>query len=259
MITFSNLGKDGRLGNQMFQIASTIGIAVKNNHDFSFPTWTCYYNGVNCFDFFENNLPNFNGNIQETITEKEFKYYPITLNENINYDLYGFFQSEKYFEHCKDLISHFFTPKKEVYDKLIEEYDNILGSSCSIHVRRGDYLNHPSIYPINEMEYYKNSISIIENEVEKDINFLVFSDDLNWCKQNFIGEKFVFIETGIHVKDMILMSMCKNNIITNSTFSWWSAWINKNQNKKIISPKKWFSDNSNLYDGDIIPNNWVKI
>jgi hypothetical protein len=259
MITFLNLGKYGRLGNQMFQIASTIGIAVKNSHDFSFPVWRCHYNNINCFEYFENNLPIFNGGTQQSITEKEFKYSPINLNKRINYDLFGYFQSEKYFEHCKDLVSYFFNPKKEIYYDLENKYKNILENSCSIHVRRGDYLSNTSVYSINEMEYYKNSISEIQTNKQKELNFLVFSDDLDWCKKNFIGNNFVFVKTENHVKDMILMSMCENNIITNSSFSWWAAWINKNKNKKIIAPKKWFTKNSNLYDGDIIPNNWIKI
>jgi len=225
MVTFSNLGKYGRLGNQMFQIASTIGIAKKNGHDFYFPTWRCHYNGIECQDFFENKLPTTNEIYKTSYVEKNFTYSEIFLDKEINYDLYGYFQSQKYFENCIDEIKFFFTPKNEIVSSLRNEFLSVLKNSCSIHVRRGDYLNFQEVHPVQKIEYYKNSIEHIKSKFGEDINFLIFSDDLHWCKENFVGEKFTFISTGNHVKDMILMSMCDNNIITNSTFSWWAAWI----------------------------------
>ena len=89
--------------------------------------------------------------------------------------------------------------------------------------------------------------------------FLIFSDDITWCKKNFIGDSFIFIENEVDFIDMYLMSMCINNIIANSTFSWWGAWLNKNKNKKIISPINWFGPAKPLNIRDVIPHNWVKI
>ena len=90
--------------------------------------------------------------------------------------------------------------------------------------------------------------------------FVVFSDDIKWCKENFIGNNFYFVENEKDYIEMYLMSSCNNNIISNSSFSWWSAWINENENKKIIGPKNWFGPSlSNISDRDIIPLEWIKI
>jgi hypothetical protein len=90
-------------------------------------------------------------------------------------------------------------------------------------------------------------------------NILVFSDDISWCKDNLKFDKMNFIEGLDNVEDMWLMSLCDNNIIANSSFSWWGAWLNSNFNKKVIAPLHWFGDSANLNTSDIIPTNWIRI
>ena len=85
---------------------------------------------------------------------------------------------------------------------------------------------------------------------------MVFSDDLDWCKETFLGNRFTFISGNRDYQDLFLMSMCKNNIIANSSFSWWGAWLNTNLNKKVIAPKKWFGPQLSLSSDDIYPNTW---
>ena len=105
---------------------------------------------------------------------------------------------------------------------------------------------------------------ITENQLEKELldfkqQGLVFSDDIDWCKGVFRGDRFTFIEGEKDYIDLYIMSQCKNNIIANSTFSWWGAWLNKNKNKKIVAPKKWFGSLISHNTKDLIPKEWIKV
>ena len=114
--------------------------------------------------------------------------------------------------------------------------------------------------PSRDRTYDKPSRTI--KEIDKD---LVFSDDIKWCKENFIGDKFLFIEEDRDYIELFLMSQCNHNIIANSSFSWWGAWLNKNENKIVVAPSKWFGENSEyikqegINDKDILPKSWIKI
>ena len=173
--------------------------------------------------------------------------------------LEGYWQSEKYFDKYADVIRHEFNfPELDYKNTLLAE--QICDSnSVSIHVRRGDYVNHPIHGGICTLDYYQQAIDIITTKL---INpkFFVFSN-INWCKVNLNLENAVYI-TGNYgkdsYKDMQLMSMCKHNIIANSSFSWWGAWLNNNQDKIVIAPQKWFND-PKINTKDLIPDRWHKI
>ena len=262
MITFNNLGRMGQLGNQMFQIASTIGVAKKNGIDFSFPNWICNQSGRNYQNYLKKNLPTSTiSNEIKVIDESCFNFNEIIIeNKNLNYSLNGFFQTEKYFKHCEDIIIEYFDLKDEFYQEINDKYGNILNNSCSIHVRRGDYLHQTTHHPVQPMEYYNEAIKKIYDKNIENVNFLIFSDDIEWCKKNMILPNIHFIENNINIIDMFLMSKCTNNIIANSSFSWWGAWLNKNIDKKVVGPSKWFGPAlSNHNTSDIIPKNWYKI
>jgi 5'(3')-deoxyribonucleotidase len=98
-------------------------------------------------------------------------------------------------------------------------------------------------------------------EMPKNSIFLIFSDDIEWCKENFpnISDKFIFIEGNKDYEDLYIMSKCKNNIISNSTFSWWGAWLNQNENKKVVAPLKWFGSSINHNTKDLYCDGWIKI
>lgn len=245
MVTYSKLEEMGRLGNQLFQIASTIGIAIKNNHEFVFKPWS--YSS-----YFKNPLPV--GIIQgQEIKEQTFHYSDITFSEG-NYDLFGYFQSEKYFAHCKDTILGYLDFKDEIIGN--EQLNKI--RDCSIHVRRGDYLRLKDYHPVQTMQYYNAAISYMENKGIK--TFSIFSDDMPWCKQNFRGHKFTFVEGNNETQDLCLMSKCPNQIIGNSSFSWWGAWLNRNNNKTVIAPKNWFgSAYANYNLEDLYCTGWIRI
>jgi hypothetical protein len=246
MISIKNFG--WRLGNQMFQIAAMEGWSKKTGYKIEYPNWE--YSKV------------FKGDFTNThkltpikyYTEKNFSFDEIP-NEN-NLMIEGYFQSEKYFNNCEEHIREIFDLRDDIKEKIESKFINLNFSELvSIHVRRTDYLKLPSHHPVCDMEYYSNAIKLFEG-----FKFLIFSDDMEWCKENFKGDNFIFSEGNGDYEDMYIMSKCHSNIICNSTFSWWGAWLNKNKNKKVVSPKKWFGTAySHFSTKDLYLNNWILI
>jgi hypothetical protein len=140
---------------------------------------------------------------------------------------------------------------------LSKKYGDVLSlNTCSIHVRRGDYIGLQNFHPVQPVSYYEEAVKIVGD----DKHFLIFSDDINWCKENFTFLKNkTFVLNNLDYEDLYLMSMCKNNIISNSTFSWWGAWLNRNENKQVIIPSKWFGISySHLNTNDLYCEGWIK-
>lgn len=237
MISFKKLGDMGRLGNQLFQMAATIALALRNNDDYVFPLWPSepFFSLTNCFSA---NIPN-----GPTFKETGFTYSPIPYQPNI--DLEGFFQSEKYFEDQKDIIRSLLTPKFGF---------GIQWDCTGIHVRKGDYNGLTKEYQQLDMSYYKEAMGMIGSK-----NYLVFSDDIAWCKSNFNGSNILFSEGRNAAEDMILLASCENQIIANSSFSWWGAWLNNNPSKTVIAPAKWFGPALPHDTKDLLPSSWTKI
>jgi len=201
------------------------------------------------------------------IKEKNFRFDNDILNSLDNSYLDGYFQSEKYFLENRRTILSDFTLKNSIDSNNMEVISTIeSNNSVSMHIRRGDYLNKEvsAILNICDLSYYKRAVDAILKLTHSPY-FFIFSDDINWAKENlsFINNiSFIDINTGSDsYKDLILMSLCNHNIIANSSFSWWAAWINKNPSKIVISPKKWFNINSrnSKNDQDIRPESWVQI
>lgn len=200
------------------------------------------------------------------IYNEKFYHYNSDIAK-INYSVYlkGYWQSEKYFLDYEDIIRYDFTLKHKLSDESARYAQMITDStSIGLHVRRGDYVNNPSTndyHGVCSLDYYKKAVSII-NDLNINPYFFIFSDDLAWVKENldFI-EKKVFIELDDNIPDceeMYLLSQCNHNIIANSSFSWWGAWLNQNPNKVVIAPKRWFADTS-IDTSDLIPKTWTRI
>lgn len=173
----------------------------------------------------------------------------------------GFFQSSKYFIGLEDIIRKDFTIKN-LSSEIQNLADEILKiNSLCIHVRRGDYVGNKNHEVVNN-EYYIKGIEYIKNHAQID-KIYVFSDDIDWCKNNlkfefftmFVGDEYSGEKGEGH---MFLMSKCKNFIIANSSFSWWAAWLSNNKEKIVICPKQWFSDTS-IDTKDLIPKEWTRI
>lgn len=171
-----------------------------------------------------------------------------------NYYVKGWFQSEEYFKEIREILIKEFTPKKKIRisNKLREALEY---SECvSVHVRRGDYVK---IDMTIGAVYYKKAVAYIKTVYEKPL-FLVFSDDLDWAKENILGdEQCILVNEERKLQDyeeLFIMSRCRSNIIANSTFSWWAAWLNQNEDKHVIAPKKWSTG-----QGKIVPKEWMLI
>ncbi len=263
MVTYSNLGHFGRLGNQMFQIASTIGIALDNGSEYCFNRWICSYTSSNFNNFMKTPLNS--GTLRKPIShiqEHGFNHTKLVLNKDINYKLFGYFQSEKYFKHHRGHILNVFTLGDNYLSKLEEKYSDILENSCSLHIRRGDYIGLQDHHTLVGVEYYKKALHNIYGDDLSKVNILVFSDDIRWCKESLQipNTNIHFIANNIDIMDLYLMSLCTNNIIANSSFSWWGAWLNQNEDKKVVAPKNWFGPhNSHLPTKDLLCEDWIII
>lgn len=197
------------------------------------------------------------------IREEKHGFDSKYLNIDDNKYVVGYFQSEKYFLNIRDILLKQFKPNFQIssYAETIQEKILNEENSCSIHVRRGDYLNNKNqkIYKTLNSKYYLNAVSWIEKKHKK-IKYFIFSDDIDWVKSNLDFKNAVYIEDSNKRKpheDILLMSKCNHNIIANSTFSWWGAWLNSNDDKIVLSPKDWFNDvNLELLSTSLNCDNW---
>lgn len=241
MITYKDLGSAGRIGNQFFELSSTIALAIRNDDKYMFPTWK-YEKDFNLHGCFSNDI-----NPTVNYSEPFFHYQEIphknTKNQILN--LRGYYQSYKYFDDCQDLIQGLLTPKLGF---------DVKWDCTSIHCRRGDYVNLTNEYAQLDMHYYNAAME--ECNTSK---YLIVSDDIEYCKSIFKGDKFIFSTAKSEVEDLALQISCENNIIANSSFSWWGAYLNKNPSKKIIAPSKWFGPALPHDTKDLIPPSWIKI
>ena len=169
--------------------------------------------------------------------------------------VYGYFQTEKYFLDIEDSIRKELTLKNPLSEKaqtLASEIQNC--NSVSIHVRRGDYLRLQAFHGMVDPSYYTTALDVISKRALNPKVF-IFSDDPEWCRQNLMG---TVVETGNKFEDLHLMSLCRHNIIVNSSFSWWAGWLNSNPDKIVVAPRQWFSS-KDLDSRDVVPNGWVRL
>ncbi len=179
----------------------------------------------------------------------------------------GYFQSEKYFSGIRDEIIKIFKFPILALASIAENIKAIQEcNSVSLHVRRGDYISNKSAnayHGVLSLDYYKQAAAKI-NYIVQEPHYFIFSDDTNWVKSNlnFVpSATFVDINKGDNsYLDMYLMSQCKHNIIANSSFSWWGAWLNQNEEKIVIAPQKWLANNElNQQPQDLIPEKWITL
>lgn len=272
----------GGLGNQMYQYAIGRGLEEKNNNmmllDTSFlENRTPGF--VNVFRDYELNLfpklkeklvdatnVDHQGHIQ-VIHEPHFHYSNVlmesTLPPDHNYLLIGHWQTPKYFEDISDSIREEFSFPDILEPKTLKLQEEILScNSVMINVRRSDYLTD-NLFEDLGMDYFNKCIDEISKKVDN-AYFYVFSDDIEWCKENFKTwqDRFFIVDKSYaghkYIDYLHLMSCCKHDIIPNSTFAWWAAWLNKNEDKIVMYPSKWFTDPSKD-PKDMFPEDWIKI
>jgi len=272
MLCFPNIGDDGRLGNAMFQYAALLGIANKTGY---VPWYDSTKTGKNCTLHNVFNLSGFEDVLQwkqiselkRVWKEPHFHFCEDAFSVKEGTGLHGYLQSEKYFKHSEDTVHsqfEFFEElKKDCEEKIKGLKQQIDDSSIvSVHIRLGDYkiLEHV-FFPLIKTKYYTDAMATISEKTDNKHAIMIFSDELDVCKQIFKGNNIAFAEGGTPEQDMCLMSMCDHNIIANSSFSWWAAWLNKNKDKTIVAPKQWFiPDEKNPKDTkDLYCDGWELI
>mgnify|MGYP007100114134 CR=1 FL=1 len=274
MLTYSQIGFFGRLGNQLFQFASTIGIAKKLGYEVCFPIENTiqpsiehFKDGVTREVTFD--IPKVFNVPKELLTSKQSIKYDKEVNEpHFHFspqlftipddtNLKGYYQTKKYFEHCEEEIRSILQFKSPIVEKAKEIFRGIKTETVSIHVRLGDYVAQQQFHPVCDFEYYADALK--EFADDKEYTFVIFSDNIEHCKNIFPQqENVLFICDNEPEVDMCAMSMCDHNIIANSSFSWWAAWLNNNPSKKVVAPKKWFGE-AYYYQNteDLYCKNWI--
>ena len=250
----------GGLGNQMFQISKSVTEGLKNNIPVFFRT--------NAFIPMEGNQPtNYTKNIfrnlnfdnskipTHRINEQTWSYYETNNTYIEPTEFYGYYQSSKNFLNFRDEIQKLFLPTEEFKIKLKNLYPNIFEKdSVSIHVRRGDYLGISEVLPVLDKSYFDFCIKDFKNN-----HIFIFSNDKEWCKENLNYENSTVVEGLDDYEELWGISLCNHNIMSNSSFSWWGSYLNKNMNKNIYCPSVWFGPKGEKNYQDIYENDWTKI
>jgi hypothetical protein len=166
---------------------------------------------------------------------------PGYLPEMGNVDLFGYFQSEKYFYNCKRTILDIF----KIHETKLE--------SGFIHIRRGDYVSLPTYHPLQTIDYYQTGMDKLKLN-----HYYCFSDDIQWCKENLKDHRIEFVENTTEIQDLELMMQCKGSIIANSSFSWWGAFLGNHNN--VIIPRNWFGPSIGSYNiEDRLCDGWLAL
>ena len=273
----------GGLGNQMFQFATGFAIAKKNNVrlslDLSYINQRQLFNGFELekvFDIYSkvsflNKALSFKSvNFKEILNkiditfynfkEPHFHYTSNILDIPKHSFLDGYWQSELYFKNYSKEIKKIFNFSDQLNKQnYLIANDINKNDSISIHIRRGDFLlKRNNNHKIDLKNYYLKAIDK-SSKCFKNPKYFIFTDDPLWVTENFILDySYIIVDVNYGTKsffDMHLMSLCKSNIIANSSFSWWSAWLNNNEDKIVYAPKDWFNDKSICTD-HLIPNSW---
>lgn len=254
---------DGQLGNIMFEIAAGASLAK------------CVgvpYKAISCHPFFiDGTIDEYVKPFRQSILRKvdfqielpadtevydqpDFTYSALPLKKDLL--LKGGFQSEKYFD--EETVRSLFEIDPETESYIRKKYHDILVKNpVCIHVRRGDYLLQEYKHPVCRMGYFNKAIACFDPAS----SFLVVSNDMEWCKKHFKGKQFYFSENESPVVDLYLQAMCSHHIISNSSYSWWGAWLNPNPEKKVIYPAPWFGPyyGESLNTKDLCSNDWTAI
>ena len=276
-ISYNRLGSNGRLGNQMFQYAGLRGIAAHRGYDWVVPEPITYgdsnYGLFDCFKMSSVKKDNFGLLKAESLQTGCFHFNQDAFDRwPDNTNLHDYFQSEKYFKNVEDIIRKDFTFKNDIMASCLEvinEYEDPI----FIHVRRGDYVNQPENHPALPVSYYKNAL---KKYFKDDTPVFVFSDDLDWCRENFKEDRFLIptenqlyeqtadtndgrVKSFVPYYDLCMMSLCIGGIIANSSMSWWGAWLIETPTAPIVAPVPWFGKNYSHYNmDDLIPVGWFK-
>lgn len=291
----------GGLGNQLFQFAAAKSLAEHHQSELKLDLYYYSKHPYRKFELDKFNLElqyatrkevhNFTGSnpIQRYLNKREnylqcpaifaqphYHFYPDFFSLPHPLYLSGYFQSEKYFKPLRDKLVQWYTPRTPLDTVNVKMAEAMSAAeSVGVHVRKGDYVasQYTSFFGSLSKEYYTSAIQQVQNNISNPV-FFILSDDVSWCKSNLnFPDSSVYVDHNMgedSYKDLILMSHCRHNIIANSSFSWWGAWLNQNTSKVVIAPKQWFR--KDYFDGknpvypvrqyntnDLIPEGWIQL
>jgi hypothetical protein len=208
MITYRQLGRNGRLGNQLWQIAGTLAEANRRKEAAGFPFWRyqAYF----------------------SVPDSLFPDLGVATGDDLGLE---YFQDLRNLSEVEDLVRQYFTPRPEVWAPIAHRFRDVLAlpHRTAVHVRRGDYLVHADLFPPLPLEYYLEAMALTQGP------YLVFSDDIAWCRAH-LPSGCLFVEHNRDYEDLMLMTTCAEHITANSTFSWWGAWLAR---ARAIYPSSW--------------------
>lgn len=248
----------GRIGNQMFQIANAYNQAKKHNRQLVLPRketnvepyLTNIYREIQ-HSFIIDNVPTGKDIYSIQGTFHYTSYTPHLTNLTV---FRGFYQTEKYFIESAADIKRMYRPTQEFIKKAYFYYPQLVNNVAAINVRRGDYLNFPTRHPVVSLDYIYKAIEFLP---KVDYYFIV-SDDIRWCKENINLPNCIFTEF-IDFEALWLLSLCNHFVISNSSFSWWGAYLSNNANKIVVAPDTWVGPDIMENMKDIWCENWIKI
>jgi hypothetical protein len=258
----------GGLGNQLFQYCMGKCLASKLKTSLKFNILGYEYDKSRQFELGNFKIPKLDTDISPLLDDY-FEYYREPhfnhkdfglINRNIYFD--GYWQCEKYFIDIKDILIRELVLKESSIASVNEKAKEITNAhAVAVHIRRGDYLEENNItrFGILPFEYYIKAIGFIKKRISN-AQFYFFSDDIDWVKNNLkLSNNYFLISryvTQNSIEDFHLMTKCAHHIIANSSFSWWAAWLNQNEQKIVIGPRKWF--NSSVPNTkDVLPESWI--
>lgn len=255
----------GQLGNNLFIVATTCALAWDNNAVAYFPHLRYYYtlNPQNVPSnishiFYRCNVSQPSRPIAFSWSEPSFAYHEIPFHSDMS--LHGYFQSEKYFVRHREKLLQLFAPHPDDLKYVQTKYQWLLEHPCTV----GIHLRHQWEDPSGDLyiQYGKDYLQKAMKSFPENSLFILFSDNMEFAIKNIPEEmqnRVKYVKGEAYFIDFLLMTLCKHNLITNSSFGWWVAWLNQNPNKIITAPHQWYNPKSPLDTRDVLPESWIKI
>jgi hypothetical protein len=264
-LTKTDLSMGPQMGSQMSQYAGLYALSKKMGHDIVFfRELMNVHRGIKIFEPF--NLTGKLVSLSELQGVQFCRYYlknqvvdldVYSIDPSLNWDIMGCFHVYKYWDEYRSDICKEYRFKKEIVEKASSFLQSIKPPFVSMHFRRTDYLQVSSLNL--DLNYYQDAFNIIQTKVPQ-FTIIVFSDDIPWCKENITGDNVVYSENNSNYVDMCIMSMCNHNIIANSTFGWWGAYLNPNPDKIVVCPYQYVGPGEfDFINGSWFPSDWISI
>ncbi len=262
---------EGRLGNNLWQIAAAATLAKRLGADFCAVPNRKYYcpEPDNCWfdEYIEPYKHTIFSKVQfvDNIPDDCFEYdneYDLTQIIQLpqkNVRISGYWQSMRYVE--VPVAQQLFAPTASVLDEILERYPILTqNNTCAIVVRRGDYLKHPMQFPAEDIRYYRKCIKMIERNCRR-WEYIIISDDTKWCKENFWGQQYQIVENESPLIQLYISSLCSKQILSNSSFAQWGAILNSKSDKCVYYPDPWYGIGMRHHDnhGNDFPKEWIKV